>query len=108
MSQRILEQIRSERLRQDAKWGQQNHSSVSLTTAFAEDACTDYGIPTEAEAKAACEDAIEHGILSWADIAIEEMCEAVNANGDIPRREELVQLAAVVVAWIECIDRNAQ
>lgn len=46
--------------------------------------------------------------LTWTDIALEEFCEAVEAPDDEQRRKELVQLAAVVFAWIEDIDKRSK
>ena len=81
----VLAEVRAERERQDAKWGEQN--------------CHDF---------------------EWVSILAEEFGEAAqaaneanftsgNRRGDWSHlRSELVQVAAVAVAWIECIDRRAQ
>lgn len=74
-----LAEVQRERIRQDEKWGEQNHN--------------DY---------------------RWLAIATEELGEAAQAmlhdefGGDHAGtlREELVQTAAVIFAWIECIDRR--
>jgi hypothetical protein len=76
-------EIRFERIRQDMKWGEQNHDNYY-----------------------------------WSAILGEEFGEACKCALDFPNarkfgdnetrlREELVQVAAVAVAWIECIDRRA-
>lgn len=96
---RILGEVLVERDKQDAKWGEQNWPSTN-------DACRD-AIPDEATAKEACDTAVREGRCTWAHITIEELAEALAAPDDKSRREELVQLAAVVAAWIECIDRRA-
>lgn len=94
-----VDAILIERHRQDAKWGEQNHPSLHWAL--------DYGyIPSETRARGECESAFELGYGSWTHIAFEEFCEAVHAPDEAHRREELVQLAAVCLAWIECIDRN--
>lgn len=52
-----------------------------------------------------------HDDTYWLAILMEEVGEASERtlNDDKERlREELVQTAAVVVAWIECIDRGKQ
>lgn len=109
----ILSEIAAERVRQDTKWGEQNHASLSpvLTNheggASATDLCWDLEIPTADRARFLCEAAFKRGDGSWAHIASEEFSEAICAETPDARRAELVQLAAVVVAWIECIDRNA-
>lgn len=96
----ILEEVIDERVSQDTKWGIQNHKSVS------DNPNTDYEISGEYSCKMACEIAARNNNLTWADIAIEELSEAVYAGNEKLRREELVQTAAVILAWIECIDRN--
>lgn len=108
--EKILDEIRAERARQDAKWGQQDHPSLTpyilnnLTDSV--DYPSYYDLPLEAIAKENCEDAFKHGEGSYAHIAVEEMCEVVAAPNDDLRREELIQLAAVCAAWIESIDRR--
>lgn len=99
---RIGYDVFAERRRQEEKWGEQNHPSVHPAIG------TSYQIATESEAKHACACRARDGLLSWADIAIEELAEAIDAPGDATRRDELIQLAAVIVAWIENIDRNTE
>ena len=84
--ERIWDAVDAERARQDAKWGEQNHDD-----------------------------------FTWMAILAEEVGEVAKAalhhNGDEPGvtaseatlshlREELVQVAAVAVAWLEAIDRR--
>ncbi len=51
-------------------------------------------------------------IFSWVAELTEQVDEAVEStypDGDVASlREELVQVAAVAVAWIECLDRQAE
>jgi hypothetical protein len=107
----VLGDISAERVKQDAKWGEQNHPSVDTVLASrvvydAQRMTEEYEIPSEARAKFLCDENFRRGVGTWAHIAVEELSEAVSAEGDEVRRGELVQLAAVVVAWIECIDRR--
>jgi len=104
--EKILDEIKAERVRQDAKWGEQNHPSISLGIDGPQAQADFYRIPREAKAKEMCEANARAGTVSYTHIALEEFCEAVEAPDDKARREELVQLAAVVVAWIEAIDRR--
>lgn len=90
----------NEREKQDKKWGEQNHSSIISDVRL-------YGIPSEEVAKKNCQESAKQGHCTWTDIALEEFCEAVYAKDDVDRRKELVQLGAVITAWIECIDRKA-
>lgn len=74
----VLDEVATERARQDERWGEQNHED-----------------------------------LIWGAILGEEMGEVSRAmledrfgdGGNL--REELLQVAAVAVAWVECIDRRA-
>jgi hypothetical protein len=63
-------------------------------------------VPEESGAKARCEQRFGLGIGTYGDIFIEEVAEAIGAANEDRLREELVQCAAVAVAWIEAIDRR--
>ncbi len=106
----VYDEIQAERERQDAKWGEQNHPIVQYEGQGADEECfAHYALPTEEVAKRQCDSRNFMKTLSWPDIVTEEYCEAITklASGDtVGGREELVQLAAVVHQWIECIDRN--
>lgn len=104
----IFDELLEERRRQDAKWGEQNHPSLPpLEVPFSGNAvCKVLFLPTVKGAKMNVAIDVEAGTLSWAVIATEELCEAVSCADDATRRGELVQLAAVVVAWIQAIDRR--
>jgi hypothetical protein len=107
----ILAEIGQERRRQIERWGEQNHPSldVLLVHRTPERMADEYEIPTEARAKAMTEAAMRRGELTWGHILVEELAEAVEAgvlNGEHAMRAELVQVAAVAVAWIEAIDRR--
>ena len=97
--------IRAERSYQDEKWGEQDHPSIDGGTDGTGKAEI-YGLPTEWDIKQSLAPLAKRGALTWADIAIEELVEAIEAKDESMRRGELVQLAAVVVAWIENIDRR--
>lgn len=107
----ILNEIKVERQRQEAKWGQQNHPILHQ---FEDDhykdlVCIAYGIPTEEQAKQMVEIASEHNNLSYMQILIEEVSEAASCQKDIVSlRKELIQVAAVTVAMIESLDRNGR
>ena len=108
----ILEEIRIERTKQDQKWGEQNHPCLDQVLLNRKGGCTpmrmceEYEIPSEGRAKKKCDIAFKNGTGTYAHIAIEEMSEVVSAFSIEKRREELIQLAAVCVAWIEKIDRD--
>jgi hypothetical protein len=105
---KVIEEIKEERKRQDAKWGVQNHPclDLGLLNRSPERMCEEYEIPTESRAKQLCDRSFLVGSGTFAHIAVEEMSEVVSAFDIHKRREELIQLAAVCVAWIEKIDRD--
>jgi len=100
----VLADIASERHRQDVKWGADRHHANG--TGRAGDAAD------ARDAQARCEMAFENGFGSWRHILDEEHAE-VNAEPDLSKsdpaalRAELIQEAAVAVAWIEDLDRQA-
>lgn len=109
---KIIYELFIERKKQDAKWGEQNHPSVDPILLKRRGGCTpermceEYGLPSEARSKRACDEAAKRGELTFAHIITEELCEAVSAPDDEARRGELVQLGACVLQWIEAIDRR--
>jgi len=78
----VLDEVLTERTRQDERWGEQNHHPTHYLTVLGEE----YG-----ESCQACCHAMGEigGKKTWQDY-----------------REELVQVAAVAVAMIECFDRG--
>jgi hypothetical protein len=97
VTDRALSEVLAERIRQDTKWGEQNHPDGTG------------GIQSRQlrdEAQKTCQAAAERGIVTWLHIADEEHCEALAETDPVRLRAELVQGAAVYVAWIEAIDRR--
>lgn len=93
---RVYSEIGRERAAQDAKWGEQNHP----------DGTGRPGDGFQAEmAREICK-ANGPGEDNWRDILTEEVHEAYAETDPARLRAELVQVAAVVVAWIEAIDRR--
>ncbi len=70
----IMGEIRRERIKQDSKWGVQNHSQLTWNAILGE----------------------EFG----------EVSKAILEKDVINYREELIQVAAVAIAAIECLDRG--
>ncbi len=112
-----LDDVREERGRQDAKWGEQNHPDLCpvLTNreppADAARHAEDLEVPTANRARGMCQAAFAQGHGSYALIALEEFCEAIEAAAEGTRdelRAELIQCAAVFVAWAEKVDRDAK
>lgn len=104
---RVSEQVVIERRAQDARWGEQNHPDHHPNVRNAGPSRM-YEIPSEDRAKYTCELRRDAGTLSWADILLEEFVEALEAPTTESLREELIQVAAVAQAWVECIDRRAR
>ncbi len=111
---RILEQIAAERTKQDIKWGEQNHPSFDEI--FAGEAerregllpmALRYRVPSPFDAKELCDTAAQNGSLTWMHILVEEVAELLEAPDRASLREELIQTAAVAVAWVECLDRQS-
>ncbi|MEU9149173.1 hypothetical protein AB0D59_01135 [Streptomyces sp. NPDC048417] len=101
----VLEELAAERDRQDAQWGEQNHRDGTgpeieiLPGWLARDLAT--------AARNACQRHAEMGIVTWLDIAGEEAAEAFAEEDPARLRAELVQLGAVIVAWVQAIDRRS-
>jgi len=99
---RVMYDVEDERQRQDAKWGEQNHpdGKKPRSAPFANNSSYQRGLTDRAA---------RDGRLNWQHILREEVAEAFDAIGDDKAlREELIQVAAVVVAWIEAIDRRGK
>jgi len=75
----VMNEIKEERIKQDAKWGEQNHAPADWLMILAE----------------------EVGEANRAALEAKFGKESLR-----PYREELIQVAAVTVAMIECFDRN--
>jgi hypothetical protein len=102
----ILEEIQAERKRQDEKWGEQNHPFVPPN--LSNDDVIDY-VNNSIMARDFCDQEFSAGRGTWNEILNEEYHEAFAeaALGNVKEfREELIQVAAVVVAMIECLDRK--
>ncbi|MGE5721371.1 MAG: hypothetical protein ACM3YM_02830 [Sphingomonadales bacterium] len=93
----VVREIDVERDRQDAKWGQQNHPDGAIGR--------EIDVREAARAKTRCQGNAP-GEDNWRDILEEEITEAYAAQSPAELRAELVQVAAVCVAWIEAIDRR--
>lgn len=95
----IAREIDEERARQDTKFGEQNHpdGTGSLEQRKVADLARDW-----------CNDAFGSGYGTWSDVLAEEVAEANAERDPVKLRAELLQVAAVAVAWIQAIDRRTQ
>jgi len=97
----IFCEVDAERDRQDAKWGVQNHPVRPEDFEAIE-----YFHQSVKKAKEKCDKHAKDGTLTWWHIVREELFEAMDEARPEGQRYELIQLAAVVVSMIECIDRK--
>jgi len=106
MIDKIFEEIRAERKRQDEKFGEQNHSMLGRKCT-----CFDAGETyphidilrnqlTHTRARCGTDR------KGWFDILLEEVCEAFLETKPEKQRKEMLQVAAVAVAIIEYLDRR--
>jgi hypothetical protein len=110
----VLNEVLKERMRQHEKWGEQNHhdgtSTRTLETLIEETKkCREetHGLgPLVDYTKALCDKAAREEWLTWSHILWEEFAEALSEENEAGLRTELVQVAAVAVAWVETIDRR--
>jgi hypothetical protein len=95
---RVLDEVYTERVTQNTKWGEQNHPDGTGGPSRVADAD---GMRQWTNMQAA------EKTLAWIDILEEEVAEALAETDPAKLRAELVQVAAVAAAWIEAIDRRA-
>ncbi|HVV11625.1 hypothetical protein [Amycolatopsis sp.] len=96
-SMKVVREVLLERLRQDEKFGEQNHRDG--TGLWGDEDAAD-------AARAACDENFRYGNGTWRDVLAEEFNEALAESDPDKLRAELIQVAAVAVAWAEAIDRR--
>lgn len=93
----VCREVIQERCRQETKWGEQNHPDGT-------------GLPMDSLmadiAKETTDLHAREGTLTYRDILHEEVREAYAETDPTKLRTELIQVAAVAVAWVEAIDRR--
>lgn len=102
---RVLDEL----IRQREIWGEQNHpwhptevDDTNLVT------WTGRGVLTADNAKALVGIFAEEGTLTYADILMEEVIEALEETDPGKIVEELIQVAAVAIAAADSIQRNGR
>ncbi len=105
----VLAEVRKERVRQHAKWGQQDLADgTGGTWEFCNGQHEGWAEEAREDAIRRCQEAPDR---PWGDtfalILNEEFAEAMAETDPERLRSELVQVAAVAVQWIEAIDRRA-
>lgn len=94
----VLEEVLAEREAQDLKWGQQDHDDTDDDSGM-------WHAPLH-ELEQAARRSLEWDGPTWAAILLEKVGEAFTTSTQADLRAELVQVAAVAVAWVEAIDRR--
>lgn len=95
--QRIMADVAEERSRQDLRWGKQHHPN-GTSMAFK---------PLADAARNNCRAADANGTVTWMHILREEVWEAISETDRVKLRNELIQVIAVGVAWVENLDEAA-
>jgi len=95
--ERVFSDISDERWHQIDKWGDPGHPDGTGSSIYEFMAGQYRGFCDRKPADK----------VTWLDILLEEVYEALAETGRARLRGELVQVGAVVTAWIEDIDRRA-
>ena len=89
--------VLKERRRQHTLWGRQTHPDGTGSVA---------DVIAAARSKTVCDISFRSGNPSWRLILEEEVAEAFAERDPHKLREELSQVAAVALSWMEAIDRR--
>lgn len=100
----VFAAVRAERERQENLWGEQNHPSQGGS--LPADWRKQYGL-NAAKWKSINDERVHYGQLGWDGILLEEVFEALAEEDPEKLRAELVQSMAVILNWLECIERRA-
>lgn len=95
-----LADVAQEQARQLRLWGEQNHQDYGSV-----DDMRCFGASAEWW-KVVNAARVELDSITWDGILLEEVFEALSCEDVNSLREELAQVAAVAVSWIEAIDRR--
>lgn len=93
----VLAEVRAERERQHARWGEQN---------LPDGTGSEQQRQAAVNAKDLCARVVATGRLTWVVVLAEEVCEALGESDPERLRAELIQVAAVAVQWVEALDRR--
>ncbi len=91
-----MQEVLAERDRQDTTWGADRDIPDGTGGVF-ESARNQY--------RGDCDEAFRDGSLTWRHILREEVYEALAEEVTHKLRAELIQVAAVALAWLEALDR---
>lgn len=95
----VLKEVKSERFRQNKKWGEQNHKPIEWIAILGEE----FGEVS----KEALEYHFKHPVLDTEGEKAIEMVQDIAQKSRLKNyRMELIQVAAVAVQMVESLDRN--
>lgn len=94
----VLQEVGAERGKQDRRWGKQDHA----------DGVNPNYMKKAEDMKSLAEEQNLQGNLTWNTILQEEVFEALSCDAEDTLRAELIQVAAVAVAWVEAIDARLE
>lgn len=106
---RVLGRVLDERVRQDKKWGEQNHlDGTGPTGSIVADMATGAATTNEVlETRAKSLTDSTQSPVTWTQIATEEWAEALACQPDSTAlRAEVTQLAAVCFGWLGAMERR--
>jgi hypothetical protein len=106
MIDRIFEEISAERHRQEEKFGEQNHSMLGKTFDLIDIGRMYPHKDILRNQLVLCRERVKSNKHGWFDILLKEVCESFLETDPIKQREEMIQVAAVAVRIIECLDRR--
>ncbi|MFB7896113.1 hypothetical protein ACFC1B_07260 [Streptomyces xiamenensis] len=102
----LAAEIDAERQRQIARFGDQQHPDGTGPRTASIGHGLEHADRAAADARLRCQNAARRGQTTWRDILAEEVYEAAAESDPAALRTELVQVAAVALAWIHDIDRR--
>ena len=105
----VLADIARETLAQQEQWGVQVFPSRDWTIGPSPQAVARrYSVPSPTLARMFVEEGKRRGTLTWTDLVMEEVSEAICARTEAGMRAELLQVAGRIVQWVQDIDRRAR
>ena len=103
---RVLSEVLAERASQNVKWGEQNHPDGTGPDMRIVEVSGVTNSELEDRARSRCDRMRREGKGTFEQILTEEWAEAIACDNPADLRAELIQVAAVAVAWVEAINRR--
>ncbi|ROP78300.1 hypothetical protein EDF18_0946 [Frigoribacterium sp. PhB107] len=110
----VANEVLTERDRQDAKWGEQNHPDGTgkyvqpfiFPHSGSRFTGNDFALLVARIFTGETDAAATGGQVTWRHILAEEVFEAIAEADPVKLRAELIQVAAVAQQWVQAIDRR--